>query len=229
MKLSTQLEQTALQIEPTGRSYYDKDARLSYLVQSLSKIVTLTSPYTMDHLNHVRDLSLMLARRIKFPVEQLKSLEYAAVLHDIGKIAIGEYVVNKPTRLTQTEDSMMRQHPLWGHTIVQSLLFDPLVCDVILYHHENYDGSGYPVGLSGDKIPLAARIVRTTDSYDAMTSGRPYHSPCSSRQAVELLKKDSRYFDPALLNEFLTTLAAKPLPRKLVATRNASVYQVTEK
>jgi putative nucleotidyltransferase with HDIG domain len=162
-----------LEIEVNGKAYYDKDSIVDSLILFLGKVVSLKSPYTMNHSNHVRNLTLTLARQIGFSPDRCKALEYAAILHDIGKIAISEYVINKPTMLTELEMSMMQQHTILGHKLIQSLCLDQLIGEVILYHHENYDGSGYPEGLKGDQIPLAARLVRVTDTFDAMVPSLP--------------------------------------------------------
>lgn len=196
-------QQCTIEIEVNGKAYFDKDSMVDNLILFLGKVVSLKSPYTMNHSNHVRNLTMALAQRVEYPVGQLKSLGYAAALHDVGKIAISEYVINKPTLLTEVEGIMMRQHTVLGHKLIQPLCLDPLIEEVILYHHENYDGSGYPVGMTGDKIPMAARLIRITDTYDAMTSARPYRVAYSSTRAIELLKEDCRHFDPFMLDEFL--------------------------
>lgn len=194
------------EIEVNGKTYYDKNSIVDNLILFLGQVVSLRSPYTKNHSNNVRSLSMLLAQRIGFPVEYCKTLEYGAALHDLGKIAISEYVINKPTLLTELEELMMRQHTVLGNKLIQSLHLDLLIGDVILYHHENYDGSGYPVGLQGDQIPVAARIVRVIDAYDAMTSARPYRAAHSPMQAIELIKEESHCFDPFILDEFLKLL-----------------------
>lgn len=108
------------------------------LVESFGIIVSLKSPHTMDHSDRVKKLKMGLALRIGFQADKLKSLEYAAILHDIGKIIISEYVIDKPTRLAEAEYITMKQHTLLGHTIIQHLDLDPLIGNVILYHHESY-------------------------------------------------------------------------------------------
>jgi len=198
------------EIEVNGRSYYEKDSILDNLILFLGRVVSLKSPYTMNHSNNVRNLSLQLAQRVEYPMESLKALEYAAALHDIGKIAVSEYVINKPTLLTELEDLMMQQHTVLGKKLIQPLHLDPLIGDVVLFHHENFDGSGYPNGLKGEQIPLAARIVRIADTYDAMTSARPYRAAYSHKQALELLKDNCQCFDPLVLDEFLKMLIVSP-------------------
>jgi len=200
----------AYEIEVNGRSYYDKDSILDNLILFLGRVVSLKSPYTMNHSNNVRNLSMQLAQRLEYPLESLKALEYAAALHDIGKIGVSEYVINKPTLLTELEELMMQQHTVLGKKLIQPLHLDPLISDVVLFHHENFDGSGYPDGIKGEQIPLAARIVRIADTYDAMTSERPYRTAYSHKQAVELLKGNCQCFDPFILEEFLKMFVVSP-------------------
>ncbi len=125
------------------------------------------------------ELSVALAERnaSQFPEDKLTALSYAALLHDIGKITINDFVLNKPTMLNEVERVMLEKHTVMGHTLISPLGLDPLIAAVILHHHENYDGTGYPSGLKGEQIPLAARIVKMVDVYDALTSNRPYRIP----------------------------------------------------
>ncbi len=170
----------------------------------------------MDHSNNVKNLTLKLAARIGFQADKLKSLGHAALLHDIGKIIISESVTDKPTRLSEHEYLIMKQHTLLGYQILQPLNLDPLIRNVVLYHHESYDGSGYLVGLRGDEISLAARIVKIADTYDALTSDRPYRAAYSSEQAIKLLREEHQHFDPFLLDEFLGLLGATPPAGNLI-------------
>jgi len=210
MDQQTNHSSRAFEIEVNGRSYYEKDSILDNLILFLGRVVSLKSPYTMNHSNNVRNLSLQLAQRVEYPMESLKALEHAAALHDIGKIAVSEYVINKPTLLTELEELMMQQHTVSGKKLIQPLHLDPLIGDVVLFHHENFDGSGYPNGLKGEQIPLAARIVRIADTYDAMTNARPYRAAYSHKQALELLKGNCQWFDPLVLDEFLQMLVVSP-------------------
>jgi len=210
MEKQTNHTSSAFEIEVNGRSYYEKDSILDNLILFLGRVVSLKSPYTMNHSNNVRNLSLQLAQRVEYPMESLKALEYAAALHDIGKIAVSEYVINKPTLLTELEELMMQQHTVLGKKLIQPLQLDPLIGDVVLFHHENFDGSGYPNRLKGEQIPLAARIVRIADTYDAMASARPYRTAYSHEQALELLKDNCQCFDPLLLDAFLEMFVVSP-------------------
>jgi putative nucleotidyltransferase with HDIG domain len=176
------------------------------LIQLLSEVASLRDPYIMDHSRRVQSLSIQLAQRIKLSAAQIKQVGYAAILHDIGKLAISEAVINKATHLTQAEYFMVQQHTSLGYKLMQPLNFYPLIGDGILYHHENFDGSGYLSGLSGEAIPLVARIIRITDMYDALTNARPYRIAFDSQAAVAIIQKDQHCFDPSLLGEFFKTL-----------------------
>ena len=209
-------ENPSLEIRVDGNVNDEKELLTDNIVTFLSKVVSLKSPYTMDHSNHVKNLTLKLAVRIGFQADKLKSLGHAAMLHDIGKIVISESVTDKTTRLTEHEYLIMKQHTVLGYKIIQPLNLDPLIGNVVLYHHESYDGSGYLVGLRGDKISLAARIVKIADTYDALTSDRPYRAAYSSEQAIELLREEHQHFDPFLLDQFLGLLGATTLAGNLI-------------
>jgi putative nucleotidyltransferase with HDIG domain len=172
----------------------------------LGSVSDLRDPYMMEHSSHVKGLSLQLALQSDFPRSKLKQLAHAAILHDIGKLVISETVINKPTRLTHAEYLMVQQHTILGYELIQPLNLDPLIGDAILHHHENFDGSGYPSGLSGTAITLAARIIRITDMYDALTSERAYRTAYGSEEAASLMKNNSHYFDEFLFGEFLKIL-----------------------
>ena len=139
-----------------------------------------------------------------------RNLIYGSLLHDIGKIEISREVLNKPKKLNQSEWEMFKQHPQWGADIIRPIktLQDSL--EIILYHHENYDGTGYPKGLKGKDIPIGARILRIVDSYDAITTNRPYKEAMSKEQAVEELAKYSgTHYDPIILEQFCEMILKK--------------------
>lgn len=148
------------------------------LTQLLIRIVDLHDPSAEKHSKGVAELSAELAERINMGVEERKILQHAAILHDIGKVAINESVINKPSLLTRAEYSMVQQHTILGYKLLQPLKIDAVITATILSHHENYDGSGYPEGLKGEAIPLSARLIRITDFYDALTSHRSYRKKC---------------------------------------------------
>jgi HD-GYP domain-containing protein (c-di-GMP phosphodiesterase class II) len=131
-------------------------------------------------------------------------LRYASVLHDIGKIGVREQVLQKPGKLTPEEFEEMKKHPLLGATIVNKVAFLSSVAPIILAHHERLDGRGYPYGISGDAIPMEARIVSVMDSFDAMTSDRPYRKAPGKEYAIKELKAHAgSQFDPRVVEAFL--------------------------
>ncbi|MGC8745590.1 MAG: HD-GYP domain-containing protein [Candidatus Saccharicenans sp.] len=125
-------------------------------------------------------------------------------MHDIGKIVIPDYVLNKPVILTEAERLMIQQHPELGFKLVEALDLNPIIGEVILNHHGNFDGTGYPAQLKGKEIPFTARIVRIADVFDALTSDRPYRKAYSLEQALSIMEKQKSQFDPELYKIFLT-------------------------
>ncbi len=136
----------------------------------------------------------------------LKIYEYGALLHDIGKIGIPDAILRKPDKLSADEWLTMKEHPTIGYNILNRIKFLEDAAQMVLHHHEAYDGSGYPEGLSGENIPLGARIFHVADAIDAMTSDRPYKKAMAfEAAAAELLKHSGRQFDPAIISIFAKT------------------------
>jgi HD-GYP domain-containing protein (c-di-GMP phosphodiesterase class II) len=144
---------------------------LDETVISLAKAIDARDPYTSFHSGRVAKYSFHIANRMGL-INEARNIMIGAQLHDIGKISIPEHILTKPERLTESEEQIMRQHPVNGYEIIRNIneLISRGVHDIILYHHERYDGKGYPYGLSGTDIPLSARIVAVADSFDAMTT-----------------------------------------------------------
>ena len=168
--------------------------------RALASALELKDTYTGGHAERVASLAMRLARAAMIegalPDE---SLEAAFLLHDVGKIGIPETILTKPGGLTDTEKRVLQTHPILGEKIVAPLGFPPVVAEVIRYHHERWDGHGYPDGLEAEEIPAAARLFAIADAIDAMTSLRPYRRPLPFEQAVkEVLDNAGRQFDPAL-------------------------------
>jgi HD-GYP domain-containing protein (c-di-GMP phosphodiesterase class II) len=175
----------------------------------LSRVVELRDPYTKGHSEHVGEIAVnfvTLNHLLDFPKEKISEIYRAALLHDVGKIGITEQVLNKATKLTEAEFIMIKYHTNLGYDLIKPLLFDEFIGDAILYHHENFDGSGYPKGLKGDEIPLIARIFRIADYYDALTSSRPYRAALKPKEALRIMKEDSNCFDPNLFSFFVESI-----------------------
>ena len=161
---------------------------------------------TAKHLLRMSRYSGLLAEAIGLSAEEAELIELAAPLHDIGKIGIPDSILRKSGSLTEAEIEVMRQHPQIGHDILQDSpsKYLRLGGEIALAHHERYDGSGYPLGITGEDIPLSARIVAIADVFDALTSVRPYKAAWSIEAAMQYLSKESgRHFDPALVTVML--------------------------
>lgn len=145
--------------------------------------------YTAGHSKRVADIACKVGRKLGLEDSQLECLELAALLHDIGKIGIPDYILNKRGKFNEIEFQKIREHPTIGCSILEKIKFLSPMLPAILYHHERPDGKGYPEGLKADEIPIGASVLAIADTYDAMTSDRPYRSALSHESAVEELKK----------------------------------------
>jgi len=173
------------------------------IFDSMAREVDQKDPYTKGHSDRVASLSLLLAREIGIRGNSLKSIVAGALLHDIGKLKIDDSVLKKPGRLTNKEFDQIKRHPQAGIELLEGKEFPWDVRPVILYHHERIDGSGYPEGLSGEEIPLSARIVCVADVFDALTSDRVYREAYDPSKALEIMQSEAcRTFDPVLLERF---------------------------
>ena len=158
------------------------------MVKSLVQAIEAKDTYTRGHSERVGRYSMLLAERMALDKEQKTNLQWAAMLHDVGKIGVAETILNKPGPLTDDEYEQIKTHPAQGHTILKPLA--PLVGALpgILHHHERYDGKGYPDGLKGEEIPLLGRIIAVPDTFDAINSNRAYRKGSSVQKAAEIVK-----------------------------------------
>ena len=167
-------------------------------VQTLAAAIDAKDQVTHGHIKRVQNYARELAVAIGIKNDvQLKAIQAAAVLHDTGKIAIPEAILNKPGPLTKDEFEVMKQHAAMGADIISSVNFPYPVEPIVRYHHENWDGTGYPDGLMGTDIPIGARILSVVDCFDALTSDRPYRRSLSEGEAIEiLLRRRGNMYDP---------------------------------
>lgn len=194
----------------TAEAKYEK--LLNETVLSLSKAIDARDPYTCFHSNQVAKYSYHIALKMGL-TNEANNIKIGALLHDIGKISISEHILNKPDKLAESEEKIMRQHPTNGYEIIKYIeeLTSRGVHEIILYHHERYDGLGYPHGLSGIDIPLSARIVAVADSFDAMTTKRSYKDSMSKSAAInQLLIHSDTQFDSSVVMAFLECLDENP-------------------
>ncbi len=174
------------------------------IVDSLNKELFLRHEDVKDHINRVKKYAVELGKKMNLSEKELKKLKMLAKLHDIGKVGIPKVILSKPSELTKEEYEIIKTHAEKGYRIA---MFNPefkKIAPCILAHHERYDGTGYPLGLKGDDIPLLARIINVVDSYDAMTNKRVYKGRLSIEEAKKELKKNAgTQFDPTIVEEFL--------------------------
>ena len=179
-------------------------------VESLARALDLRDPGSGDHSFRVASLSVRLALAIGIQAPELNYLRWGALLHDVGKIAIPDDILNKGTQLDQEEWRAMRQHPVHALKLLSRYEIMLPILDIPRYHHERWDGSGYPEGLSGDQIPLWAQLVGLVDVWDALTFDRPYRAALGHDKAREfLVSKKGTWFQPHLVDTFLAVLNEK--------------------
>lgn len=177
------------------------------LVIAFANIVDAKSPWTRGHSERVTEYAISIAKEMGVEGRSVEILRTAGLLHDIGKIGTYDIILDKPDRLTDAEFALVRRHPVKGEEILKPIKGFEDVFPLIRSHHEKFDGTGYPEGLKGDEIPLLARILCVADSYDAMTSDRPYRPALGREYAIEELKRCSgTHFDPKVVDAFLRVL-----------------------
>jgi HD-GYP domain-containing protein (c-di-GMP phosphodiesterase class II) len=169
-------------------------------VQALSQAIDAKDGFTRGHADRVSRIAGAIAREFGLAERLIEQIELAGLLHDIGKIGVEDRILMKPQRLEQDEQELMRRHPVYGASILApSAALRPLV-PIVLHHHENFDGSGYPEGLKGEEIPFGSRIIIVADAYEAMTSDRIYRKAIGHDRAMEQLNKyKGVQFDPKVV------------------------------
>jgi putative two-component system response regulator len=182
------------------------DTRAAHLqtVVMLANVIEARDPYTAGHIERVRRLAINLAFALNWSTEDIAILEFGAILHDIGKIVVPGRVLKKIGPLDEEEWKLMRQHPEVGAKMLESVDHLKAAVPYVLYHHEWWNGSGYPEGLSGLKIPREGRLLAIVDAFDAMTTNRPYHVSMSAKDGLEEIRENQGiYFDPDMVEVFI--------------------------
>jgi putative nucleotidyltransferase with HDIG domain len=174
-------------------------------IESLAQAVDARDQATHDHIRRVQKNAMLVAGEMGIDDQlQLRALEAAALLHDTGKLAIPEHILNKPDKLTAAEFDMMKLHSTIGADILSPIDFPYPVVPIVRHHHENWDGSGYPDGLRGEEIPIGARIIAVVDCFDALTSDRPYRRALSAERALRMIVDGSGVrYDPDVVSALL--------------------------
>jgi putative nucleotidyltransferase with HDIG domain len=177
------------------------------IIRALASTVDAKDHYTLGHSQKVSEYSVHIAEELKFSERDIEIIKYAALLHDIGKIAIPDDIIKKPSKLTEEEFEIVKKHPAIGAKIIKEMeSLSPMV-PIILHHHERFDGKGYPDGLKGEEIPIGARIVHVADAFDTMVSARSYRDMLPPQLAISELRKNAGLqFDPVVVDTFILTL-----------------------
>jgi diguanylate cyclase (GGDEF)-like protein/putative nucleotidyltransferase with HDIG domain len=188
---------------------HDKEISEMYLatIEALALAIDAKDQTTHTHIRRVQIYAVGLARALGMSEKEIQGVTTAAVLHDIGKLAVPEHILSKPGALTPEEFKKIRIHPQVGAEIIEHVPFPYPVAPLILNHHERWDGKGYPRGLKGEEIPLGARILSVADFFDALMTDRPYHRAMSREAAISMLEQDAgKGLDPVLVRRFLEIL-----------------------
>jgi len=190
--------QEAKLCEDIHRTYFNT-------IRSLVLAMEARDPYTRGHADRVTRYSISIARELGLTEQDIEILRYAGEVHDVGKIAISDLVLNKPGKLTPSERASIEVHPVRGAEMLEPLQFLRPAIPLVRHHHERYDGRGYPDGLAKDGIPVMARIMACADAFDAMTSDRPYRK---SRMTIEnalfeIEENMGTQFDPKIARVFI--------------------------
>ena len=176
-------------------------------LKSLISSVQARDHYTEEHSQRVTEYALKIAAEMSCSLKDMESLKIAGVLHDVGKIAVPDSILLKPGKLTAEEYMIIKNHPTIGENILRPVVLLEKERKIVQCHHERWDGKGYPLGISGTEIPFLARILMVADSYDAMTSNRPYHLPMPLETAIaELLNNKNTQFDADVVDAFIKIL-----------------------
>jgi diguanylate cyclase (GGDEF)-like protein/putative nucleotidyltransferase with HDIG domain len=177
------------------------------VIASLAMAIDAKDRYTHKHINRVREYAVCLAERLGLSAEEIEAVKIAALLHDIGKLAVPENILGKPGKLTPEEFEIIKTHVTVGAMILEPVRFPWPVIPIVMSHHERWDGNGYPKGLKGEEIPIGGRIVSLADVFDALTSTRPYRSAMTREKAIEFLQAGSgTQFDPRVAGTFIAAL-----------------------
>ena len=217
--MSTLSEQAVIAIK--NAQLYKEQEKLTFgMIKSLAAIVsTRTNSNYVPRASFLR-ITTLIGQKLQLSTYELKSIEYAILLHDAGQLIVPEEVLKKPSKLTQKQYNLVKEHPIIGAEILKPIKALKSIIPIILYHHENYDGTGYPKGLKKDQIPLCARIMAVVSAFEAMLTKRPYRTPKSVDSAIDEIEKSSgTQFDPKVVQAFLDAAGRKDIREMLIKER----------
>jgi putative two-component system response regulator len=205
------------------KEYTDELDRADQVLMALGRSIEAKDPYTIGHCARIADYSVLLGRALSLPSEDLRALQIAGSVHDIGKVGVPDSILLKRGPLEPAEWEIMRTHTIVGERICKPLRSFQPVLPIIRSHHEKQDGSGYPDGLRGDRIPLLARVMQLADIFDALTTERPYKRAFSCAETLEQMRTEVNrgWWDPDLFAAFAEMAEAERLPRTAPAPEEA--------
>lgn len=175
--------------------------------RAIAKAIDAKDPYNSGHSEGVAEIAVAIAKKMGLSIDEIRGIEIAAYLHDVGKIGISEEVLNKPAQLSEEEREQIKQHPAIGVSILEPIEFPWPVVSAVEHHHEKYNGGGYPEGLAGEQIPMEARILAVADAYESMVSDRPYRSALPREDIIkEFARESGRQFDALVVSALLDVI-----------------------
>jgi putative nucleotidyltransferase with HDIG domain len=179
-------------------------------ISAFAKTIELKDQCTGEHVERTVHYATELAKKLNLSNHEIELVRQAAMLHDLGKIGVSEEILRKRTKLTKKEFEEIKKHPQIGVDIIRPIQFLHSIIPLMLYHHERWDGKGYPYGLKAEEIPIGARIIAIADVYQALISDRPYRKAYNKNKAIEIIKQNTgSQFDPNIANAFLSLIKNK--------------------
>jgi len=206
-RLIKKLEKKVLDLEKSEKRL---QKTMEDTIYTIGKIAETRDPYTSGHQKNVSQIAIFIAQEMKLPKDKIEGIRIASLVHDIGKISLPAEILNKPTKLSEIEYSLIKDHSQVGYDILKSIEFPWPIAQIVLQHHERLDGSGYPQGLKGEDILLEARIIGVADVVEAMSSHRPYRPAWGIDKALEEISKNKGiFYDPKVVDACLKLFKRK--------------------
>ncbi|MBA7562733.1 response regulator [Candidatus Atribacteria bacterium 1244-E10-H5-B2] len=206
-RLITKLEKKVLDLEKSEKRL---QKTMEDTIYTIGKIAETRDPYTAGHQKNVSQIAIFIAREMKLPKDKIEGIRIASLVHDIGKISLPAEILNKPTKLSEMEYGLIKDHSQVGYDVLKSIEFSWPVAQIVLQHHERLDGSGYPQGLKGEDILLEAKIIGVADVVEAMSSHRPYRPAWGIDKALEEISKNKGIlYDPKVVDACLKLFKRK--------------------